>query len=496
MAGTDQVERELKLGAWPEFVLPDLDHVVDGVVAGDADRHDLDALYYDTTDLRLLRRGATLRFRRGEPPCDVWTFKLPSDATADGLARREITVSGRGDVVPKRFADAARGWALGRALRPVARVRTLRTSLPLCNGAGSVLASLDDDAVTVLRGRRVLARFRELEVELAPGADPAILAAVDKRLRGAGAEKVQQIPKLSRALGKAASEPWLFAPPALPAKPTMGQLGHAQVVRHAAELIDLHAVLVLGAPGGAREARSAARALHACLEVCAPLLDATPTGSTLEALDLLAQSLAPVAELDELAERLPEIPRTAATADETAELEELVARARDRAHAALTRSLRDRRYLAALDALARVAAAGPSRTGAGRRRAGAAGPKFVRASWRPVRDLVAAGSPLDAVGRDTAARLVAALELVAPQSADAGARLESIWRVQATLDRYDSELGLVARLRTLTRRAAAGPRWPAGVVAGEALAHARTAQSVLAEVWHDAGRKANWTWTD
>ena len=61
MTKTDQVERELKLGAWPEFVLPDLNGFVDGAQPGEPERHDLDAVYYDTPDLKLLRRGATQR---------------------------------------------------------------------------------------------------------------------------------------------------------------------------------------------------------------------------------------------------------------------------------------------------------------------------------------------------------------------------------------------------------------------------------------------------
>src|SRR3954471_12437490 len=238
MTAADSIERELKLGAWPEFVLPDLSGVLDGVVPGTCTERELDAVYYDTGDLDLLRRGATLRFRRGEPPGDVWTVKLPSDAAAHGLARREMTVAGERSTVPQQFADLARGWALGQRIAPVARMRTRRVSLPLCDGDGHTLASLDDDSVTITRGRRVVARFRELEVELIGDAPAELLASVDARLRAAGAEKVPQLPKLSRALGRTASEPWRLEVAELGSKPTIEAAAHAQLLESTGQFLD------------------------------------------------------------------------------------------------------------------------------------------------------------------------------------------------------------------------------------------------------------------
>src|SRR2546421_12521038 len=80
MSASDQLERELKLGAWPEFALPDLADASDGLTTSAPTRQELDAVYFDSPQLDLIRRGVTLRFRRGEPPGDVWTVKLPSDA--------------------------------------------------------------------------------------------------------------------------------------------------------------------------------------------------------------------------------------------------------------------------------------------------------------------------------------------------------------------------------------------------------------------------------
>ena len=57
------LEREVKLTPVPGFRLPALTDVVDGVVAQPDEILDLQAMYYDTADLRLARCGASLRFR-------------------------------------------------------------------------------------------------------------------------------------------------------------------------------------------------------------------------------------------------------------------------------------------------------------------------------------------------------------------------------------------------------------------------------------------------
>ena len=95
MGDPGTLEREVKLSVWPGFALPDLDGIIDGGGVSQGEEQQLDAAYYDTADLRLLRRGVTLRFRRGESPGEVWTAKLPSATPAIGLARREVTLPDR-----------------------------------------------------------------------------------------------------------------------------------------------------------------------------------------------------------------------------------------------------------------------------------------------------------------------------------------------------------------------------------------------------------------
>ena len=52
----------------------------------------------------------------------------------------------------------------------------------------------------MLDGRRVVGRFRELEVELAPGGDDVVLRSAVGRLRKEGAEPSIALPKHVRAL--------------------------------------------------------------------------------------------------------------------------------------------------------------------------------------------------------------------------------------------------------------------------------------------------------
>src|SRR3954452_22367757 len=476
MTAADSIERELKLGAWPEFELPDLSGVLDGVVPGTCTERELDAVYYDTGDLHLLRRGATLRFRRGEPPGDVWTAKLPSGAAAKGLARRELTEPGSRETIPRQFAELMRGWSFGRPLKPVAQIHTERTSLPLHDGGGNVVATLDDDSVTVRRGRRVVARFRELEVELVGEGSPELLATIDAKLHAAGAEKVAQVPKLSRAFGREAAEPWQLALPDLDSKPTLAAAAHSLVGRSLAALVDLHALLVLDAPGSAARATATVRLLGAALEIEGELSDAPPSASAIVA--GLESELRALSALDAL------LPRLGEAASLTAQVEA----ARQRSHASLRRTLAVPGYTRMLRALADHVAQPPAPSANGRGRLGSSIGKFARERWRSVRD---ERDP------DSVERLAVALEMacMAP-GADAKEVRDAVRRLQGLLDEDATGRELAKRLRTLAQRSDAAGNWAAGVVAGYELARAEARVAELDAAWSAVTDKSAWGWTN
>src|SRR5258708_34448562 len=206
------LEREVKLGAGPAFHLPDLAGVVEGVAVGPPEAVRLETVYYDTADLRLARWGVSLRYRRGEG----WTLKLPPKPAlgvpGQLLERDELTFQGGAKKPPEGAVDIVRGYGRKAELVPVARLSTIRRRVRLVDGAGARVAEVVDDEVSVRDGRRVAARFREIEVEVMGQENGAngIVEPLVSRLRGAGAGAPDPTPKHIRALG-----PWAMEPPAV-----------------------------------------------------------------------------------------------------------------------------------------------------------------------------------------------------------------------------------------------------------------------------------------
>ena len=87
-------------------------------------------------------------------------------------------------------------------------LQTVRRTTRLLDAEAKPAAEVVDDEVSVLDGRRVVARFRELEVELTQDADEAIIDPVIKRLVAEGAQRAEPaLPKYVRALMPLAAEP-------------------------------------------------------------------------------------------------------------------------------------------------------------------------------------------------------------------------------------------------------------------------------------------------
>src|SRR5881396_1939736 len=182
------LEREVKLGAGPAFHLPDLQGVVEGVAVAPPETLRLETVYYDTPDLRLARWGVSLRRRAGEG----WTLKLSPSHSGAVLERDEITFQG-GTKPPKQALDVVRAYVRRSELVPVARLSTIRKRVRLVDAAGARVAEVVDDEVSVRDGRRVAARFREIEVEVTGDAGRAKGASRAGRARGA--------PRAGRAQG-------------------------------------------------------------------------------------------------------------------------------------------------------------------------------------------------------------------------------------------------------------------------------------------------------
>jgi CHAD domain-containing protein len=302
------LEREVKLGAGPAFHLPDLNGVVDGVTVTPPEAARLETVYYDTADLRLARWGVSLRHRAGEG----WTLKLPPiHATGDGhgpalLERDELTFQGGAKKPPPAAIAVVRAYVRNAELIPVARLSTVRRRVRLIDGAGARVAEVVDDEVSVRDGRRVAARFREIEIEVS-GDNDGVVAPLVARLRGAGAGAPDPTPKHIRALGPRAMEPPEVAPMVVEPESPAREVIRSVVAQSVAALL-YHDPLVRTSrdPEAVHQARVATRRLRSHLRTFGPLLDPEWTDPLRSELGWLAMSLGEVRDQEVLLDRLRE----------------------------------------------------------------------------------------------------------------------------------------------------------------------------------------------
>jgi CHAD domain-containing protein len=503
MTSPATVEREVKLGVWPGYALPDLSGVVDGIEVGESEEHRLDAVYYDTSDLRLLRRGVTLRFRRGEQPDGLWTAKLPTGTPAVGMARREASVSAQGNGIPESLLDLVRGWALGSRLSTVARLRTRRRRTTLIGGDGHSLARLDDDEVSILRGSRVAARFRELEVELTDDAPDALLQRLADRLLQGGAEPIDQVPKLMRALGPAAVAPWDLAEPELGAHPTAAEVIRAGLIAATGRFVDhLAAVALDEDPEGVHQARVGLRRLRSDMRTFGELLDGDQLEPLREELGRVSHELGAVRDLDVLlaqlrADRQRLDPRDRPGADE---LLAGLAGQRAEAYGGLRAEMRIPRYASLLQRVAEFATAPPFGSPDAERDATEVVPALVRRPLRRLRREVdqLRGAPDDAElhrVRILVKRLRYATDVAVPLAGKpARHAVRALRELQEVLGDHNDACVAVTRLKELSDGASPARVWSAGLLAGLQLARTADGRRRFKGVYKSALAKKNWAW--
>jgi CHAD domain-containing protein len=350
-------EREAKLGAWAGFALPDLNGVLEGVIAQPLAERRLDAVYYDTADLRLARWGASLRYRTGDGT--GWTVKLADGDDGPALVRRELTFQGKpSSTVPADVANLVRAYSRTSPLLPAARLRTRRRGVELLDAEGVRLAEVVDDEVSVFEGRRLASRFRELEVELEADASVALLHAVIAALRQAGAGPAEPIPKVVRALGARAREQAELVEEKPGEDATAGDVVRAAMAASVIRILRHDAGVRIGDdPEDVHQARVGARRLRSDLQTFESLLDPEWLAELVGELRWLGGALGAVRDADVLLERLRRQAATLPPADGpgAASLVRLLVNQREVARAGLLEAMAGPRYVEALDRL--VAAA-------------------------------------------------------------------------------------------------------------------------------------------
>ncbi|MFV2126372.1 CHAD domain-containing protein [Micromonospora sp. LOL_013] len=380
------VEEERKYEVEPGFTVPDLSGCLpDGGRLVQQPAAKLTATYYDTPDLRLARAGVSLRHRVGDSK--PWTVKLPADAPG---VRHEISRSGKRGKPPAELVWLVTAYSRGVELTPAATVRTARTVLELRDADDALLVEVADDAVSVLDGKTIRSRFREVEVEL-KAANRSLLDQVEAELVAAGAIAGGFTPKHVRALGAAAAGPAeLPAVEDLPDGPTAADVV-TRAVRDGVARILAHDPLVrLHAPVGdddtaVHQMRVGCRRLRSDLRTFRALVDREWAGALRDELKWIAGVLGGARDAEVLRDRL----RRTAGADPVAPLpsaavELIDATLADRQAAALAEvdaTLRSNRYVALVEMLVQ-AAREPRLTPAAAGPAAEVLPRLVAKPWR------------------------------------------------------------------------------------------------------------------
>jgi CHAD domain-containing protein len=263
-------EREVKLTPSPGFRLPALSDVVEGVIARPDEILDLQAMYYDTADVRLARSGASLRYRDPEG----WTVKLPAPSQGQLLVRGEHTFPGGPESPPAAAIDLVRAWVRTARVYPVARLKTRRRRVELVDAGGKKVAEVVDDEVSVLDDGRIIGRFRELEVEISEAAPVALADALVAKLQSAGAGPADPTPKIVRALGlRAVAGPEVEPPGDLSPDSPARDVVHAAIAASVLRLLAHDPGVRLGDdPEQVHQARVATRRLRSDLRTFRSLL--------------------------------------------------------------------------------------------------------------------------------------------------------------------------------------------------------------------------------
>jgi len=330
-------EVELKLIVPSDFELPALDDGKMGIAtAAEAAPQQLNATYFDTPDLRLMRHGITLRYRTGEGNGPLWTLKLP--ANGDLASRSELEFAGEPDQPPTEARNLLFAFLTDGPLAPAAEIRTKRRRWFLANEGGEKLAELVDDRVQVVDGSKVKGRFREIEIE-AENIDRKGLKRIADRMRKAGA-RPEQRSKASRALEalhKLTPQNGRHVSP----KDDAGAAVRPSLTEALRRLLSFDPYARLGDAEGVHQLRVAARRLRSVIRTFAPLLDPAKIEPVVEDLRWLGGVLGEVRDLDVLELRLRET-----SGDDAAPFIEALAPRREKARAALKEALNSDRYAA------------------------------------------------------------------------------------------------------------------------------------------------------
>lgn len=494
-------ERELKLALPGRFSLPSL--TLDGrsLEATALTELDMRATYFDTPDLRLARHGVTLRYRTGEKGVPNWTLKLPAGAHAGELSRDELHFDGARRDPPAPARSLVTAFARTADLSAVATLHTKRRRWRLADGDEEI-AEVADDEVSVLEGRRVVSRFRELEVEARNGDVP--ITRLADQLRQAGAIDADPIPKVVRALGsRATALPDAAAGP-VPADATMADALSFAVADALQRLTVNDPLARLGLVEGVHQLRVSLRRLRSDLATMEPYVEPIWHARIEPDLRRIGRAVGAVRDLDVLIDRFRH-DRTEAE-DQLGPLHAELEARRDTARAAMAVALEDPAYAALLEELV-SAVDRPPVTAAAETSAEQALPGLVLNAWSALERRATALKATSEDDRFHRTRIEVkrtryAAELAGRVIAPKGAAAE---KLAGMLARAQDQLGIIqdaavaeSVVRDAVGRTIIDPQaaLQAGILVERGRARAEAARGDFLEAWRDVRRRRWRRWLE
>ena len=296
----DEMERKYDVGQATMF--PDLADVTGVSAVAQPVELELVAVYFDTAELDLARRGMTVRRRTGGDD-DGWHLKVPRDK--DARIELGLPLGRARKTVPAQLLAPVRAVVRDRPVAPVAKVTTRRLQYDLLGEDAVLLARVCDDEVQAdrLLGRAEVQEWREWEVELVDG-PTCLLAAVEERVLATGGTPGSASSKLARALGDVAPQAPVAPSDKKLARGSAGHLVLSHVAAQTERLLKQDMRVRADQPDSIHRLRIAARRTRSALTTYRPVLAPGSATTLTEELRWLGQVLSEARDAQVMRERL------------------------------------------------------------------------------------------------------------------------------------------------------------------------------------------------
>ena len=492
----EEVERKFEAVTAEALASLDPGVVLGGRVPAAPEERLLEAVYFDTPDLRLLAEKVTLRRRTGGPDAG-WHLKLPV-----GVERREevrLPLTRARTRPPAQLACLVRAFARGATVGPVAQLRTHRRAWESRDDDGVLIAELvvDEVSARAVGPDEEEQAWQEVEVELGPAAPAGLLDQVEDRLGAVGLRRSGSTSKIARLLADRLPDR-AAGGAAVVSSGSAGAAVLAYLQTHAHALRRGDPAVRLDRADAVHQMRVAARRMRSALQAFGRVLDRDRTGGLIGELAWLAGELSPARDAEVMfarfEEQLAELPDELVLGPVRAELTRSFARRATEARARALAALDSDRYLVLLAAVDALLTDPPfSRHAA--RDASVVLPREVRAAYRRMAAAMVtagaapAGSERDAAlheARKAAKRLRYATETAAPVVGGPARRLQRrLEEVQDLLGAHQDTAVTRATLRELAvaATAAGGNGFTYGLMHAAEAERARRAQKALPAMW-------------